>query len=334
MPKTQPSSISPPCAKYLQEDEITQECKHLISSLPKQPCWVLSYYYNYQGFWHPIRQLQGVLTCQQHFQAQPSDLLLITPPKCGTTWLKALLFTVVNRQKMAPQALNHPLITHNPHDLIPFLELKVYVDLQVPDLSKHTSPRVFSTHLPVGSLPKSVEETGCKIVYLCRDPKDVFISLWEFANKLRPHGKVKLELEDAYDMFCKGVSLCGPFWDHVLGYWKYSLEKAHKVLFLKFEDMKEDPKLHLKKLAKFCGCPFSLEEENEGIIEEIIELCSFGNLSNLEVNKVGKLSSGEENKAFFRKGDVGDWINYLTPNMIVQIDKITHEKFHPSGLRF
>ncbi|KAL9225852.1 hypothetical protein vseg_001731 [Gypsophila vaccaria] len=328
------TQTSLPNAKYLQEDEITQECKDLISSLPKEQGWVLSYLYKYQGFWHPSRQLQGVLTCQQHFQARNTDILLITSPKCGTTWLKALLYSVVNRHNTSPRSLDHPLITNNPHDLVPFLELKVYVDLQVPDLSTQPSPRVFSTHLPVGSLPKSVKETGCRMVYLCRDPKDVFISLWEFANKLRPKQNGMLGLEDAYDKFCNGVSLYGPIWDHVLGYWTYSLEKPYKVLFLKFEDLKEDTKLHLKKIAKFCGCPFTLEEENEGIIEEIIELCSFGNLSNLVVNKIGKLSSGEENKAFFRKGDVGDWVNYLNDEMIEQFDRINQEKFDPLGLKF
>lgn len=144
----------------------------------------------------------------------------------------------------------------------------------------------------------------------------------------------KLSLKEAFDKFCNGVSLYGPFWDHVLGYWKYSLEDPNKVLFLKYEDLKENPRVHLKRLAEFCGCPFAIEEENEGVVEEILKLCSFDNLSNLEVNKSGKLSSGEENKAFFRKGQVGDWANYFTPQMIEQIDKINEEKFSPWGLMF
>ena len=74
-------------------------------------------------------------------------------------------------------------------------------------------------------------------------------------------------------------------WDHVLSYWKDNLEKPQKVFFLKYEEMKEQPTIHLKQLAEFLGCSFSPEEEAKGIVNDIINLCSFNNLSNLEVNK-------------------------------------------------
>ena len=35
-------------------------------------------------------------------------------------------------------------------------------------------------------------------------------------------------------------------------------------------------------MAKFMGYPFSLEEEHKGMVQKIIELCSFENLSKLE----------------------------------------------------
>ncbi|KAL3511000.1 hypothetical protein ACH5RR_030401 [Cinchona calisaya] len=102
-------------------------------------------------------------------------------------------------------------------------------------------------------------------------------------------------LEDVLDRFCKGVSNYGPFWDHVLGYWKESLENPNK--------------------------------------EEFLTLCSFGNLRNLEVNKSGKLSSGEENEAYFRRGEVGDWKNFLTAEMVDRINSLAEEKFGASRLK-
>lgn len=82
------------------------------------------------------------------------------------------------------------------------------------------------------------------------------------------------------------------------------------------------------------GYPFSLEEEKEGKIQSIVEFCSFEKLSNLEINKTGKYSEDipVENKALFRKGKVGDWKNYLTPEMAERLDGITKQKLGEFGL--
>ncbi|KAI3825216.1 hypothetical protein L1987_06694 [Smallanthus sonchifolius] len=110
-------------------------------------------------------------------------------------------------------------------------------------------------------------------------------------------------LEQVFGKFCKGVSLYGPFWDHMFGYWQESLKNPEKNYFLTYEEMKEQPSLHLRKLADFLGCQFSSKEEEENVVESILKICSFDNLSNLNVNKEGKLPSGENNSAFFRKGE-------------------------------
>ena len=82
-------------------------------------------------------------------------------------------------------------------------------------------------------------------------------------------------MEEAFEQFCKGVSLHGPFWIHVLGYWKASLDWPERVLFIKYEDLKMDSAIHLKRLAEFMGCPLSPEEESQGVVSEILNPCSF-----------------------------------------------------------
>ncbi|KAK7275695.1 hypothetical protein RIF29_16817 [Crotalaria pallida] len=324
MSETQPSFVP----KYLQEDDLTQECKELIHTLPKEKGWIANHLHQYEGFWYPTRILQGLLSCRKNFQALDADILLVTTPKSGTTWLKALAFALLNRKRYEDKHIHdHPLLTTNPHDLVPLLEL-------IPDLNLLSSPRLFSTHLPYVSLPKSVKESNCKIVYLCRDPKDTFVSMWHFANKLRLESIGTNSLEECFDMFCRGMNPYGPYWDHVLGHWKESLERPEKIMFLKFEDLKREPIIVLKKLAEFVGCPFSKEEESKGIIDGILNLCSFDNLSNLEVNKTGKLKFGVENKIFFRRGEVGDSKNLLTVEMNEQINTIAEKKLGEHGLRF
>ncbi|KAI9105118.1 hypothetical protein K1719_022834 [Acacia pycnantha] len=329
--------------KYLQEEEdLSQECKELIATLPTETGWIGSQIYRYQGFWLTAKQLQGVLNCQNHFQACDSDILLVTSPKSGTTWLKALTFAILNRKTHYPnpnsnmtQTCNpHPLLTNNPHALVPFLEFELYLQKNMPDLILFSSSRLYSSHLSYFSLPESVKQSRCKIVYLCRDPKDLFVSLWHFTYGLIPKNQEFNLTEDWFDKFCQGVNVYGPIWDHVLAYYKESLERPEKIMFLRFEELKEKPISVLKDLAEFIGFGFSKEEENGNVVSDILQLCNFENLSNLEVNKSGKLSSGIENRTFFRHGEVGDWENFLTSDMLERLNAITEEKLGKYGLKF
>jgi hypothetical protein len=318
-----------------EDQKLSQECKELLLSLPKERGCRTPHIYKFQGFWCQPTEIQAIISFQRHFQASDTDVVLATIPKSGTTWLKALAFAVVNRKRFAVMSNSHPLLASNPHDLVPFFEYKLYANgHQLPDLSNLPQPRLFGTHVPFSSLPNSIKKSDCRVVYICRNPLDTFISSWHYSNKLRPGSQAPMLLDEAFEMYCKGIIGFGPFWEHMLGYWKESIEKPHKVLFLKYEDMKEDITSQLKILAEFLGFPFSLEEERSGVIEKIAKLCSFENLKELEVNKSGKSIKNFENKDLFRKGEVGDWVNYLSPTMVKQLTKLMEEKLGAAGLSF
>ncbi|KAJ1432599.1 Sulfotransferase domain [Sesbania bispinosa] len=317
-----------------EKDELSPETKELILSLPREKGWRTPYLYLFQGFWCQPAEIQAISTFQNHFQAKDSDIFVATVPKSGTTWLKALTFAIVNRQHHFISSKNHPLLTTNPHNLVPFIEYRVYGTHKVPDLSNFPEPRLFGTHIPFSSLPNSIKESNCRILYICRNPFDTFISSWIFTNKIKPASLPTLKLEEAFDMYCKGIIGFGPFWNHMLGYWKESIKRPNKVLFLKYENLKEDVNFHLKRVAEFLGCPFTLEEENSGVIENIIKLCSFEKMKELEINKSGTFARNFENKFLFRKGEIGDWVNYLSPSMVVKLSKVIEEKLGGSGLTF
>ena len=169
---------------------------------------------------------------------------------------------------------------------------------------------------------------------MCRNPLDAFVSSWHFLMKSRPESLGPISIDEGFQMYCRGAMGFGPFWKHMLGYWKESLERPHKVLFMKYEDTKEDTVFQLKRLANFLGVPFSVEEERKGMIEEISRLCSFENMKNLEVNQSGRSIRYFENKDLFRKGVVGDWVNLLTPLMAKQLVQVMEENFEGSGLSF
>ena len=243
--------------------------------------------------------------------------------------VETLTFAIVNRRTFSSLE-DHPLLKNISHELVPSFEHSVYaVDImdQIP-LSKMNEPRIFSSHIPFPSLAKSVKESNCKIVYISRNPFDTFVSYWIFGNKLRSKipSLPTLRLEEAFESYCKGISSFGSFWDHNLGYLKESIARSNKVLFVKYEDLTEDPIFHVKKIAKFLGYPFNQEEENNKVIENIINLCGFEKMKELEVNKSGTHREQIDYKFFFRNAKVGDWKKYLSPSMEEKLSKIVDEK--------
>ncbi|VVA90903.1 unnamed protein product [Arabis nemorensis] len=323
---------------HLREDKLSEETKTLISSLvsykdaSRKLC-------NYQGCWYYYNTLQGVVNFQRNFKPQDSDIILASFPKSGTTWLKALTIALLERSKKNKDRscddIHHPLESDNPHGLVPFLEMNLFLKSSTPDLTNLSSPRLFSTHMPLHTLQVPLKDSLCKIVYVWRNWKDVLVSIWHFTciNLEETEAEGSFTLESMFDSFCSGVNYFGPSWENVLSYWRGSLEDPKHVLFMRYEDLKAEPRGQIKRLAEFLACPFSQEEEDSGDVEKILELCSLRNLSSLEINKTGT-SNDVHNSSFFRKGEVGDWKNYLTPEMEKKIDNIVEEKLRGSGLKF
>ncbi|PWA63276.1 P-loop containing nucleoside triphosphate hydrolase [Artemisia annua] len=316
---------------------IIERYKDKVSALPK----INNAICKYEGFWYAHGfwltgtnanfSVEAIMDLQDEFQALPTDVFLASHAKAGTTWLKALSFAISNRTKFKisnDSCATHPLLTTTPHDYVPFIETESFLN------NPSYANGLMATHMSYTSLPKSIINFGCRIVYICRNPKDVFISYWHFVNKVKD--EFSNPMDDVFESFCTGVYLNGPFWDHVIGYYKASLERPDNVLFLTYEDLIKDTKNEVKKLAKFMGCPFTSKEEDDGLVQGIVNLCSFEKLS--EVNKVNQNSTNTKkvlsNDIHFRKGIVGDSVNYLTPEMIQIIDNITREKFDGLNIAF
>jgi hypothetical protein len=263
---------------YKSDPKTHNKYKELVSTLPRRNGWISGFhFYQYEGFWHSPFFLEGLLSAQEHFKPKPNDMIVSSAPKTGTTWLKALCFAIVTRSHYDDST--NPLLTTMPHECVLSLE----GDLAHNSYLRNDNIPLVSTHVSYTSLPKSIIDSSCKIIYICRDPKDAFVSLWHFVRNGSPKGvesccKEQLCLEDAFELFCEGISIFGPYWDNVLGYWKASLESPEKILFLKYEDLKNETLFYVKKIAEFMGHRFSLEEEVQGMVQKIVDLCSFENM--------------------------------------------------------
>jgi hydroxyjasmonate sulfotransferase len=291
------------------------------------------------GFWLPELIVPGVTSVHARFEPRPDDVFLASFPKSGTTWLKALAFAVLTRDRHPPSDPEHPLRRCSPHDSVRFLELSfALADKDEEDVfAAFPSPRVLATHLPYNLLPESIVTCCRRIVYVCRDPKDALVSGWLFTQKnmaASSNPQPTYTLEEAFALFCEGVSVGGPQWLHVLGYWEASRRYPDRVLFLRYEEMLRDPAGNARRLAAFLGRPFSLEEEAAGAVDDVVELCSFDSLRRVTTGGRAVTELGVDSRLFFRKGDARDWRNHLTPEMAARLDRVVAGALQGSGFSF
>ncbi|TKW18997.1 hypothetical protein SEVIR_5G469300v4 [Setaria viridis] len=300
-----------------------------LSKLPTREGWseplVL-----YKNYWLRPRFAATIMRLQNTFEARHDDIVLATNPKCGTTWIKALTFAITNRSRY--EFGNHPLLFRHPQEVVPFLEIPRDGDMTY--VETLPSPRLLATHMPLSLFPDSLATCGCRTVYVCRDPKDALVSWWHFENKI--HRECSIDFEAAVNMFSEGFSSYGPFWEHCLEYWRESIACPNRILFLKYEDMMLEPVKYVIRLAAFLGFPFNIKEEEDGIPEEVVRLCSFDKLSSLDTNQTGELvwrgNLITEKSAYFRKGKVGNWVNHMSQEIGRKLDCIVEEKLEGTGL--
>ncbi|KAI3471016.1 hypothetical protein Pfo_027679 [Paulownia fortunei] len=290
-----------------------------LNELPKARFWEAMDISQWEGFWFEPGLVKPAIIFRSNFQAREDDVLLASTMKTGTTWLKSLSLCIMQKDNQTPDSHKHNdiLTTENPHFHVPTIESTIYSTkpTQV-DLYDASAPRLLHTHLPYAVLPDSIKNSGCKVVYIARNPKDTLISMWHFFNSILRPNHDPFPIEKAVDCFCSGVHQYGSFFDHVVEYWQESQKRPHKILFLKYEELKSDPKGQVSKIAEFLGGHLQMRRK----------------LKNLEVNKSGSILLNVPNSSYFRKGEVGDWKNYLTPEMEEQINQTSRIKLEPFGL--
>ncbi|KAI3778989.1 hypothetical protein L2E82_08393 [Cichorium intybus] len=293
------TSINP---NHQYPEKISRKFEEITSTASKNRGWAtFRDLYEYQGFWYYKGFLERTLFVQEQFKAQPTDIILCTTPESDAVRLHTLTFSIMNRTSSFESCNNHL------HSQIPWLERDLF-PMHKDSVSSYPKGPLFTTHIPYTSLPKSIIDSKCKIVYMCRNPKDVLVSQW---RNLGTTDLDRISLNKAYGLFCKGVSNYGPFWDHVLGYWEATMKWPDRVLFVTYEKLETETSFNVRRLAEFLDRPFSLDEERRGVVRKI---------------------SMKNTKEAKRNKDVEDQMDYLSKEMKDHIDQITKNRFKNSGL--
>uniref|UniRef100_A0A0D9XWR7 Sulfotransferase n=1 Tax=Leersia perrieri TaxID=77586 RepID=A0A0D9XWR7_9ORYZ len=250
--------------------KIYDQLRQVVETFPTVPSGIgIPYSRHPDGWYMTTPGVVSSMVIKNHLMTRATDIFLVTFPKSGTAWIKALLYAALHRGA-------DELVAHSPHQLVPFLESQLFIKDRIPDLSSLPAPRPLNTHIPRQSLPDSVAASGSKVVLM---PWDI---------------------DEAHRQFCD---------EHVLGYWRWHVEKPNQVLFMTYEELAADTLGQLRRLAQFVGHPFTAEEQEAGVDRKIVKACAMKNLSGLEVNQSGTtdmIDSTVANNIFFRRGVVGD----------------------------
>ena len=225
----------------------------------------------------------------------PDDIFITSFPKCGNTWVRFLVANLMfgNEEKVG----------------------FVNIERLVPDIYQNSdkkilrlkSPRILKSH-------ECFDPRYKKVIYIIRDPRDAFISYFHFAQKMHA---VETEIKSLFEEYLtNGISTFGT-WEE--NYKSWQVADKTRILFLKYEDMKQDPKPEVIKIADFLRL-----DVNDDDISAAIENSSFLKMKSLEKvqgKKWGPTKNSDLSKSFIRKGSVGEWKEILTEDMIKDIEK-------------
>ena len=206
------------------------------------------------------------------FVTRPGDILITTAYKSGTTWMQTIVANLLFQDGEIPGAIM---------EMSPWIDMRVRpFEAIVETTEAQTHRRFLKTHLPLDGIPY---QTDMQYIYVGRDLRDVFMSLW---NHYSGHS------ETAFALMNDPESLVGepfprppatplemwkvwskrgwfawendgyPYWSsshHAQTWWDF--RHLQNILFVHFGDLLAQPGVEIRRVADFLGIGLSADAE-------------------------------------------------------------------------
>lgn len=287
------------------------------------------------------RRYQCVLmdaTRWDHYRPRDSDIVIATSYKAGTTWL---------------QGICAALIFQTPEPPVPQDQLSPWLDALLAPIEDVTAllesletRRYIKTHLPLDGLPYFDE---VRYIVVGRDGRDVFASMWNHWNNMRPERIDELneepasvgprlphppdDIQGAFDDWLSRSSFPWeqdgfPFWSHLhhaQTWWNY--RHLDNVLHVHFEDLLRDLDGEMRRIAEYLGIPV-----DESRWPDLVHGVTFDEMKE-NADKMAPGGTAEvwkDNSKFFDKGSNGRWVGLLRADQSARYEEVAAERLEPS----
>lgn len=256
------------------------------------------------------------------FEFRDDDIVIATPPKCGTTWMQMQCALLIFQAPVLPA---------------PLTRLSPWIDVQterVEDVlalyASQTHRRFIKTHTPLDGIP-----WDSRVTYLTvgRDPRDVALSWDNHFNNLNLESVLtrRVEIAGADDL----AELLPPggaapaedpvarFWDwieadvidvsglaevvnHLDTFWQRRDEP--NVALFRYEDMKADLDGQMRRLASVLHI-----DVDEATWPSLVEAATFDRMKDRADELAPQVTHGfwQETGRFFNVGGSGQWRSFF-----------------------
>jgi aryl sulfotransferase len=276
------------------------------------------------------------------FAPRADDIVVATSYKAGTTWVQTIVANLIFSGNQLPGSI---------HELSPWLDMRPFpLEMILTRLEGQTHRRSIKTHLPLDSLPFHQE---IKYIYVGRDPRDVFMSWWNFYGDFNAQaiaafnsvpGRVGPELQpcpaDIHELWRtwmtrgarEGESDGYPFGSvlrHAESWWDY--RHLPNILFVHYADLLADLEGGMRRIARFLGIDQPAE-----VWPLMVRNCTFAEMKKhggeLMPHMKMFLKGGAD--SFFNKGTNGRWREVFSAEELELYDAAAKRELTPDCRRW
>jgi len=250
-----------------------------------------------------------------------NDVFVCSYFKSGTNWMMQIAHQIANRGQGRYEHV---------HDVIawpdaPIKELAVSLSADYPMSQSKTGLRVIKTHSEAHSVPYDEQ---AKYVCVVRDPKDVFVSSYFYVRSIIL-GNLMPSVPAWLEVFLSDSAMHGEWANFLHGYWQW--RNRSNVLFLTFEDMKNDLPGVIRMIATLMGVTLTPDE-----FERVVYFSSYKHMKSIDhkftPGRISPFSLPEVH--MIRSGHKGNSSELLTPHEQARINEHCRQSLQNIGCDF